>query len=124
MLKEFPATRLPGEPGRRWFQDEYFDLLVWIDDDGRPWGFQLSYNRGPGEHALTWTPERGYRHERVDSGETDPLRNLAPVLLADGPFPAEALRRRFFAAGADLEADIRTFVVDRLSTLREGFLDA
>jgi hypothetical protein len=50
MLIEIPdITQRKGEPHRRWFTDEFFNLTVWEDPQGTP---QLIYDTGPKAHAL------------------------------------------------------------------------
>src|SRR5438105_15406914 len=95
MLSSSPLK--PTEDGRtrRWFFDEYFDLIVWYDWDLTIRGFQLCYDKPGHERALTWTMERGFRHDEVDSGDEDPRANRAPILTAATSFPAEMVRREF-----------------------------
>ncbi len=60
MLRELADVRqIPGEPRRRWFADDYFDLIVWFDKRGQIIGFQLCYDLPRDEHALTWHEEHG-----------------------------------------------------------------
>jgi hypothetical protein len=106
-----------GQPDRRWFSDEEFDLIVWTDDDGSVRAFQLCYNRSGEERALTWSREAGYRHHRVDAGEESPLRNKSPILLTNGPFPTEQVVARFQLAAGEIEADLRAFILEKLREL-------
>jgi hypothetical protein len=32
MLREVPAVQVDQERRRRWFADEYFDLVLWLSD--------------------------------------------------------------------------------------------
>lgn len=113
MLKEAPAKQVEGEPRRRWFTDEYFDLIVWYAEDGSLHGFQLCYDRAHSEHALTWTRTAGWSHNRVDPGEENALKNLTPVLLADGEFPAGEVIRRFEESCSEIDEEIRDLVVEK-----------
>jgi hypothetical protein len=91
------------------------ELIVWLDEGGRPDGFQICYlGEGRREHALTWRNGSGFAHSRVDSGDTRPDKNLTPILVPDGAVPWEKLRGEFAAAGAQLEAPVREFVDARL----------
>jgi hypothetical protein len=104
-----------GEPRRRWFAADDLDLIVWVDDRGRPIGFQLCYGRRRAERALTWTPEQGYRHTAIDDGERGGLGyKAAPILVPDGPLDARGLERRLREAGGRLPADVGAFVLERL----------
>jgi hypothetical protein len=115
MLKEIATARRDGERQRRWFVDDYFDLTVWLDDQGGIWGFQLCYDCERTERALTWTPDAGYSHSRVDSGEAGPTKNQAPILVPDDQFAAEEVLGRFCARGALVDAGIRKFIDEVLA---------
>jgi hypothetical protein len=61
VLREIVSVRQDSDRGlRRWFQDEYFDLFVWLDAAGAPLAFQLCYNRNHGEAAITWNSSAGF----------------------------------------------------------------
>lgn len=114
MLREFRADRRSGEPARKWFGDDNFDLIVWIADDGSIWGFQLCYDVGRTERAVTWMADRGYSHHRVDDGEPTPFKNLTPILVPDGTLPVEELEQRFARRAASLDPVMRDFIVEKL----------
>jgi len=114
MLTEVAATQPAGEPHRRWFVDDYFDLIVWLNDDGTPSGFQLCYDRPHAERALTWTVTSGYRHNRIDDGEAEPVKNQTPIIVADGAFAAAAVLERFQAHSGEIDDNVRQFVVAKL----------
>jgi hypothetical protein len=116
-LKEVANVRqVPGEPRRRWFESPEFDLVVWYDAAGAPESFQLCYDKGAGERAVTWQPGTGLEHSAVDSGEDVGLGyKRAPTLTADGAYDGRGLRRRFLEASADLPSDIVAFVAARLA---------
>ncbi len=59
----------PGALLRRWFTASDMDLFVWCEEDGTPVQFELSYDKGAGERAITWCAIRGLRHAMVDDGE-------------------------------------------------------
>jgi hypothetical protein len=116
MLREIKGVSQPkGEPRRRWFDDEYFDLIVWYAADGGFFGFQLCYDRSRKPRALTWTAASGYRHSGVDDGEgAGVMAKEAPVLVADGLFDAPSVSQRFDKAAENLPAEIRGFVLGKL----------
>lgn len=100
-----------GEPRRRWFMSDDLDLVVWCDESGRPSGFQLCYDRGLSERALTWQLDCGFSHMAVDDGERVGGKYKAiPILVADGPFPANTVADRFAGESAELPADLADFV--------------
>ncbi len=117
MLKEVDPDKLK-DPNRRWFSDDYFDLIVWLDRDSTFSGFQLCYDIRQSEHALTWTREAGFSHERVDEGDENPAKNRSPILVPDGLFPVQDIIERFFARSGDIDGRVRDFVVDKLRQYR------
>jgi hypothetical protein len=116
MLKEYPANQHKGEPRRRWFTNNYFDLIVWQDNISEIIKFQLCYDKSGKERALTWTQGRGFDHNLIDDGESSPLKNLSPILLADGLFQASEVLKRFVADSEVIEQQIRAFIIDTLRT--------
>lgn len=119
MLQEFTTVKQePGAHGRRWFQAAGWDLIVWLDAQQQPTGFQICYiDALRREHALTWRPETGFTHARVDGGDTRPDKNLTPVLVSAGPVAWEKLSRDFETRSAQVDPALRDFVLGRL---REG----
>jgi len=116
MLKEaMHVMQVKGEPRRRWFDDEYFDLIVWFEPGSEIWGFQLCYDRERKPRALTWTRQHGYKHTGIDDGEhAVGASKSAPVLVADGAFDAPSVSARFEAAAGDVPPAILAFVLERL----------
>jgi hypothetical protein len=117
MLEEFQSVRQhPGDRRRRWFCDNYFDLVVWYEPTEEIFGFQLSYDRLGKPRAFTWRRPYGMAHEAVDDGD-DPLLKYkqTPILVPDGAPDMGPLIRRFTDAAAGLPDDIRELVLDKLS---------
>ncbi|NUN96112.1 MAG: hypothetical protein HUU16_08045 [Candidatus Omnitrophica bacterium] len=108
-----PTRQIPGEGRRRWFTDDYFDLIVWFREDGGIHGFQLCYGVGTDEHALTWTESEGYGHNRMDTGEGSPLKNRTPILVADGEFQGAGVTRRLEESSRGIDAEVRDFVLEK-----------
>jgi len=120
MLKELPnVSQHEGEGHRRWFVDDYFDLIVWheLDHPDQIVGFQLCYDKAHDEHALTWRRHVGFRHHGIDDGAQNPIANRTPVLVPDGVVPIQDLHRRFTAACADIDPAIARLVLERLQEL-------
>ncbi len=116
MLREISNTRqIKGEPRRRWFSDEYFDLIVWLDKNGETVGFQLCYDVSNDQRALTWTKESGYTHNRVDDGEDSPGNYKAsPVLVADGLFPYKEIAEAFKRGSRQINKIISNLVYEKI----------
>lgn len=115
MLLEVRNVRqVPGEPRRRWFFSHEQDLMLWVDDQGRPVAFQLSYGKYRNEHAIRWKAGTGFSHYSVDDGESGALTNDAPLLVADGLFAASRVLQRFLELAAEMPRDIAGFVAARL----------
>jgi hypothetical protein len=116
MREVHPTRQVPGEPHRRWFSSAELDLIVWCDAAGAPVAFQLCYDKGRNERALTWEPAIGLSHSAVDDGESElGLRYKAtPVLAPDGPLEVQRVAARFEAASADVPGEIADFVRKRL----------
>lgn len=111
MLTEIQDVRqIPGEGFRRWFCDNYFDLIVWYDDDGKLVGFQLCYDKVGRERALTWTRQHGFQHNRIDSGEVSGHVKMTPVIIADGDFSSEPIAELFHKECARIDSAVSRFV--------------
>lgn len=114
------ARQIPGEGFRRWFTDQYFDLIVWYDGDnpqGEIAGFQLCYDKFDKERALTWRRGRGFAHEKVDDGE-GPFAlqaKMTPILLPDGVFDAEGVTRRLREQSAEMDQNVAGFILQTLA---------
>jgi len=117
MLREEKNVRqAEGEPPRRWFADNFFDLIVWFDKDGSIWGFQLCYDREYKPRALTWTRKSGYKHAGIDTGEgSGGMYKESPVLVADGLFEAGNIGEKLAAAAGELPAEISALVIKKVS---------
>jgi hypothetical protein len=103
-----------GAGSRRWFESDGLELVVWFDATSVIVGFQLCYDLGAGEHALTWRAHNGFIHSRVDAGEETPLANLTPVLEPDGAVPWSEIARLFEQRCGNLDAALREAVRQRL----------
>ena len=116
MQEVHPTRQVPGDPHRRWFSSADLDLIVWCDAGGAPVAFQLCYDKGRNERALTWEPSTGLSQSTVDDGESEPgLRYKAtPVLAPDGALEVRRVAAHFDAASAGVPGEISDFVRKRL----------
>jgi hypothetical protein len=114
VFREFKNVR--QEPGlrRRWFDSPDLELVVWYDSAGTQTGFQLIYWLRDGERALTWRTGAGFKHCRIDAGDDSPLKNMSPVLYADGVVPWPHVEQLFHRCAESLDPDLREHIVSRL----------
>lgn len=116
MFKEIRDVRQEAKTGcRRWFESDGFELVVWQNAAGAFEGFQICYDFGRGERALTWRPEVGFEHNAVDGGDASPLANLTPILGAVTAVPWAEIEKRFGERAAGLEEELREMVGARLA---------
>lgn len=117
MLREIKgARRHDKEARRRWFSSARMDLFVWYGSGDDPVGFQLCYDRGGCEHALTWTAPDEFRLERVDDGETRPDRPKAtPVLRAADRTDSVQLASLMEREAAGLPPELETLVSEQVA---------
>jgi hypothetical protein len=116
MLREFANVRqIEGESKRRWFSNDYFDLIVWMNDQEEIEGFELCYDILKTHRALIWHRDTGYSHHRVDDGENRPGKlKASPILISDGYFDHAEIAERFKNASRNIEEKIFTFVYEKL----------
>lgn len=113
-LREYPVYQHKGEPRRRWFTDDFFDIFVWFHKDTTITGFQLCYDKQVKERALTWVRGRGFRHDLIDDGEATPTKNRSPILVRDGEFPASEVLVLFITSSGGIEDPIRSLIIEKL----------
>lgn len=93
------------------------DLFLWSGDRGELLGFQLSYDKAHGEHALAWSAQAGFTHDRVDDGEAMPgARYKASPMLRQGGMPdVDRIARLLAQAGQCLAADLLDALLAKIS---------
>ncbi|HNW43122.1 MAG TPA: hypothetical protein PKI19_01365 [Elusimicrobiales bacterium] len=116
LREEMNIRQVPGDPPRRWWSDEYFDLIVWFAPDKTVWGFQLCYDRDRKPRALTWTRANGYTHSGIDDGEgwSPSAHKGSPILVADGLFDTKSIGDKLAAAAGGLPPEIRSVVLNKV----------
>lgn len=117
MLQEIREIRhIEGEPRRRWFTAPELDIYVWYDDADNIIRFQLCYDKGPGEQALTWRQGEGIVHHSVDDGESGIYRmKSTPVIITDTSYDPARITAMIEQHGGKLEHDLYEFILARLS---------
>ena len=103
---------------RRWFADDYFDLIVWVGERGELIGFQLCYDKSGDEHALTWHQETGFSHHRVDSGELQRPYKATPILVADGVVDFAGLIYFFKERSRMMDQQVARFVLGKIAAIQ------
>jgi hypothetical protein len=119
VLREYlPARQVPGDPRRRWFASEKSDLIVWLDGDDAPIGFQFCYDKDFREHALTWMRGRGFNHMAVDSGgDILSAGKGTPLLVADGRVDGPRILELFLAESSLVPEAFVRLVAEKLDEL-------
>lgn len=122
MLNELTARTYQDKESRRWFSDDYFDLIVWIENDSVK-GFQLCYDKRGNERAVTWFADRGFSHERIDDGEGSPEKNQSPILVPDGKCPVAVIADSFMKRSVGIDPAVRSFVLEKIENFAVGLND-
>lgn len=105
------VRQIPGDPKRRWFYSDDFDLIVWFSDDQSIAGFELCYDKERNAHSIEWKTG-GFRHMAVDDGERRPGKHKAtPILVPDGSFDAMRVYTAFLEASKLLPEEIASHVL-------------
>lgn len=115
MLREFKAVKqFTGEPRRRWFEDEYFDLIVWQNEGGEIIEFELSYDKSKNQRAIRWEKSAGFAHYRVDDGDRPGKHKATPVLFSGGSFDFEKIAQFFLHASNGVNEKIVKLVHEKI----------
>ena len=112
MLKEIESvSQSEGTRLRRWFTDDDLDLYVWYEEDGSIIQFQICYDRGENEQALTWSADHGLFQASVDDGEGRIMKmKSTPVLTGQNIPDTERARELMIHRGQKLEHDLFEFI--------------
>lgn len=101
---------------KRWFCDNYFDLLIWTDNLTKKFvKFELSFQKAYAERILSWSQENGFKLK--DVADEDLLwsnQQLSPVYKPEVPFCAKQLAETFRSACEMIDASISNFVYQRI----------
>ena len=121
MIEIITSRRFDNDLRRRWFSDDYFDLIVWENQNKEIVKFELCYNKLKDEHAYVWEQQTGQSHFRVDDGEGVPDKHkMSPIFMPDGLFDREDIKPRFLKAGENIDRYITGFVAEKLSDCRKS----
>ncbi len=122
MLYEVAHVRQhPDDVRRRWFTDPTMDLILWVDERDRVLGFQLCYDRGQSQHAISWFRNGGYMHHRVDDGEGRPGRpKSTPLMAVGGVFPRDGVAASFRQRSARMPSALADLVYRKIAAYPGG----
>lgn len=104
---------------RRWFSSSDMDVIIWTDEDRSITAFELYYDKNVNEHVLVWRKGIGFSHLAVDDGEQKPVLNYkeTPILVPDGRFDPDRIKRLFERVFGQLPAELSKFVRHELGKL-------
>ena len=112
MRELIQVRQIPGDPRRRWFFSDDFDLIVWFNDDGTFAGFELCYDKKQTKRSLVWRLSGGFTHMAVDDGENRPGKYKAtPILVPDGYFDATRIHSAFAKESISLPKEVADYVM-------------
>lgn len=116
MLREITSiAQLIHEPKRRWFEDDYFDLIVWHDHQEEIISFELYYDKRGNQRAVRWEQPNRYAHYRVDEGEKKSGKSKAsPVLIVEDGFDGNKVAFLFESESRRIDKSIATFVYKKI----------
>lgn len=115
MIETKQVRQFKGDLQRRWFSDDYFDLIAWEDESGEIVRFELCYGKNKDERAFVWNQQAGHSHLKVDDGEgAQGKHKMSPIFIADGNFDRETIAARFLEAGKGIDQNIAQFVYSKL----------
>jgi len=111
MLREMRHIRQePKDYFRRWFADEDLHLYIWYKPDDAIYGFQLCYDLNDNARAVTWTENKGFRHDGIDTGDDNPQANRTPILVPNSHFEPVKVYALFRNSDREFPSNIRDFV--------------
>ena len=128
MLREIKISRR-DDPAifKRWFESGYFDLFLWFRAEpaaeppakqallpSPPFHMQLCYDKPARERAVSWRESHGYFHDGVLSNRPGDVVAKSSILEAGGQFDFTKVNARFLRESAELEIDVRKFVLEKL----------
>ena len=110
------ARQIQGEPIRRWFMSPAMDLIIWHDERMKPIGFQLCYDKGRREKAITWHEGGELVHSAIHSGEDTGLKHKESPILVDDVKPDFAyIKEHFEQQSGKLPPEVARLVLSALA---------
>jgi hypothetical protein len=124
MLREISGEgNVHSKAGCRWFRSEHADLYVWpeANESGdRIGAFEYCYRQLDTELRVSWSSRGGFRHARVEDGESNPLRNDSPLVVPGSSPDVSMAARHFREEGLGMDPGIYRFILNLLYEQVEG----
>ena len=114
MLKEQRNRQPNDELKRRWFSDDFFDLIVWEDEQGEIVQFELCYDVNRNEQSFCWSKDNGHDHHKVDDGEIFGRHKMSPIFVADGLFDSKPVKDKFLEASTSIDPKVAEFIHQKM----------
>ena len=108
----------PGEGYRRWFLNNYFDIIVWYEKkDGDIKGFQICYEKNGREKAFTWEPKAVSSHYVSTSGfdKSESSFDSAILMGHAGKIPGEVIDKLNSDQG-ELDSDLLNNFIEKITS--------
>ncbi|HNV69806.1 MAG TPA: hypothetical protein PKO06_08925 [Candidatus Ozemobacteraceae bacterium] len=113
-LRQVGKDIVEGGLTRRSFSNDYFDLFIWLDDQGQLREFQLCYEKMGNEHVITWSHEGTLSHRKVDGGKQQ--RKMSSIFVPDGAFPRTLVCQRFAQNSSQLDPHLVAQIIEKLES--------
>ena len=126
LVENKTVRQRPDEGYRRWFLNDYFDVIVWYESaGGELLGFQLCYNRTVDERAFTWQRNKRSSHFVSSGSDERGVPWIATAVLHGdaGSVPAAVLERLQREQG-ELDDDLLELIVAHARDYNEHRGDA
>lgn len=115
MLIEFRKVReRSAEETRRWFHNEYFDLIIWYDKSYKVNAFKLCYDKLEDEKLLMWNNKGFISHELFNINE-DLLKKVEQTKPGNQSFfVTDSVVNRFKNDSKTIDERIANFVYEKI----------
>lgn len=102
----------PDEGFRRWFSNNYFDLVFWYEEEaGELTGIQFCYGKPYAEKAFTW--ERSYKSHHYVS-EQNKTSQATGILRGNAGNIPETVVNRFLEESPEMDEALKDLILDKI----------
>ena len=118
-LTENKSVRQRSDEGyRRWFLNEYFDIIFWYNKKGgNLLGFQVCYNKNVDEKAFTWEKKtRSHHFVNTDLNENRSKREtmMTAILKGDAGSIKNEVRKNLIKYSGELDKDLINLIIEKI----------